>query len=164
VEEGAYSVLMVCMGNVCRSPTAEGVLRQMVAEAGLENHVRIDSAGTMDWRAGSPPDERSCHHAMQRGYDISALRARQVDAQDFEEFDLILAMDWRNLDELRDLCPANHQSKLRRLMEFAPRGTSEVVEDPYYGVPEDFERVLDHIEHACRGLVAHLRQSLGQPG
>ena len=161
--EARYSVLMVCMGNVCRSPTAEGVLRQIVREAGLQEQVHIDSAGTMDWRCGSPPDDRSCHHAALRGYDISSLRARQVDASDFEQFDLILAMDWRNLDELRDLCPAHQQSKLRRLMEFAPPGQGDVVEDPYYGRAEDFERVLDHVEQACQGLLGHLRQSLGEP-
>ena len=120
-----YSVLFVCMGNICRSPTAEGVLRHLVHEAGLQHAVRIDSAGTLDYHAGSPPDPRSQRHAGNRGYDLAALRARQVEAGDFERFDLILAMDWQNLHELKELCPAAYQYKLRRLMEFAPPGISD---------------------------------------
>jgi protein-tyrosine phosphatase len=157
-----YSVLMVCMGNICRSPTAEGVLRQMVREAGLEGSVHIDSAGTIDYHVGSPPDERSARHARQRGYDLSSLRARQVHQRDFERFDLILAMDWENLQELQSLCPAGHEHKLRRLMEFAPAGLGDVVADPYYGGRDGFERVLDHVEAACEGLLSHLRAAAAQ--
>jgi protein-tyrosine phosphatase len=153
-------VLMVCMGNICRSPTAEGVLRHFVHEAGLDDAVRIDSAGTLDYHSGSPPDSRSQKHAARRGYDLSAQRARQVRAGDFEEFDLILAMDWQNLQELEELCPARHRHKLRRLMEFAPAGLGDVVADPYSGGASGFETVLDHIEQACRGLLAHLRREL----
>jgi protein-tyrosine phosphatase len=156
-----YSVLMVCMGNICRSPTAEGVLRQFVREAGLEGAVHVDSAGTLDYHVGSPPDERSCAHARRRGYDLSRLRARQVEALDFERFDLILAMDWQNLEELRVACPPQHRHKLRRLMEFAPPGMGEVVPDPYYGNRKGFERVLDHVEQACRGLLIHLSDAVG---
>jgi protein-tyrosine phosphatase len=152
-----YSVLMVCMGNICRSPTAEGVLRHMVQGAGLEDAVLIDSAGTIDYHVGSPPDERSARHAQQRGYDLSSLRARQVHARDFERFDLILAMDWENLQELQSLCPAEHEHKLRRLMEFAPASLGDVVADPYYGKRDGFEHVLDQVEAACAGLVAHLK-------
>jgi low molecular weight protein-tyrosine phosphatase len=179
-----YSVLMVCMGNICRSPTAEGVLRHLVREAGLEEAIHIDSAGTLDYHVGSPPDERSCAHARRRGYDLSRLRARQVEALDFERFDLILAMDRRNLEELRDACPPQHQHKLRRLMEFAPAGhfdpstgsgqaklrtghfdklrtgMGQDIRDPYYGGSEGFEAVLDHVEQACRGLLIHLRDAL----
>ena len=155
-----YSVLMVCMGNICRSPTAEGVLRHLVREAGLEGAVHIDSAGTLDYHVGSPPDQRSCAYARRRGYDLSSLKARQVQAVDFERFDLILAMDWENLEELRDACPPQHQHKLRRLMEFAPAGVAEVVPDPYYGGSEGFEAVLDHVEQACRGLLIHLRDTV----
>lgn len=155
-----YSVLMVCMGNICRSPTAEGVLRHLVRQAGLEEAIHIDSAGTTGYHAGSPPDERSRAYARRRGYDLSGLRARQVKAVDFERFDLILAMDWQNLQELREACPPQHRHKLRRLMEFAPAGTAEVVPDPYYGGREGFEAVLDHVEQACRGLLIHLRDGV----
>jgi protein-tyrosine phosphatase len=148
------------MGNICRSPTAEGVLRHMLQESELADAVRIDSAGTLDYHAGSPPDPRSQKHAAKRGYDLSSLRARQVRMQDFEEFDLILAMDWQNLGELEDMCPPQHQHKLRRLMEFAPPGVNDIVPDPYTGGPLMFERVLDHIEQACRGLLVFLRGRL----
>jgi len=148
------------MGNICRSPTAEGVLRHLVREAGLEQAIDVDSAGTLDYHVGSPPDERSCAHARRRGYDLSRLRARQVEALDFERFDLILAMDRRNLEELRDACPPQHQHKLRRLMEFAPPGMAQDVRDPYYGGREGFEAVLDHVEQACRGLLIYLRDAL----
>lgn len=145
------------MGNICRSPTAEGVLRHLVRDAGMEASVEIDSAGTHDYHTGLPPDERSCAHAQRRGYDLSALRARQVRPLDFERFDLILAMDWDNLEALRELCPPRHLHKLRRLMEFAPPGTPEVVPDPYYGGKAGFEAVLNQVEQACRGLLQHLR-------
>jgi protein-tyrosine phosphatase len=160
---GKYSVLMVCMGNICRSPTAEGVLRHLAHEAGLQDRLRIDSAGTLDYHVGSPPDPRSQRHASRRGYDLSTLRARQVDAGDFERFDLILAMDWQNLEELLALCPQQHRHKLRRLMEFAP-GAGEVVSDPYYGGQDGFEAVLDHVEQACRGLLDHVRDALAPGG
>jgi protein-tyrosine phosphatase len=155
---------MCCMGNICRSPTAEGVLRHLLREADLAGTVHVDSAGTLDYHAGSPPDARSQQHALRRGYDLSSLRARQVRTRDFEEFDLILAMDWQNLEELRELCPPAHQHKLRRLMEFAPPGISEVVSDPYCGGASGFERVLDHVEQGCRGLLIYLRQRLELPG
>jgi len=148
------------MGNLCRSPTAEGVFRHVVREAGLQDRIHIDSAGTHGYHVGSPPDERSCHHASLRGYDLSGLRARQVQPADFERFDLILAMDWQNLALLEDDCPSEHRHKLRRLMEFAPAGLDDVVADPYYGGRQGFEIVLDHVEAACAGLLAHIRQSL----
>jgi len=162
--EARYSVLMVCLGNICRSPTAEGVLRHLVREAGLQDTVHVDSAGTLDYHIGSPPDERSCEHAMRRGYDLSGLRARQVQALDFAQFDLILAMDGQNMEALQSDCPAQHQHKLRRLMEFAPAGTGEVVADPYHDGQEGFETVLDHVEQACRGLLIHLREALQLQG
>jgi protein-tyrosine phosphatase len=160
MRKAKFSVLMVCMGNICRSPTAEAVLRQMLADAELADAVRIDSAGTLDYHAGEPPDARSQRHAAKRGYDMSGLRARQVGLQDFEEFDLILAMDWQNLGELQDMCPPHHKHKLMRLMEFAPPGVNDIVPDPYTGGPLMFERVLDHIEQACRGLVIFVRNRL----
>lgn len=155
-----YAVLMVCMGNICRSPTAEGVLRHLVAEAGLRDHIHIDSAGTHGYHVGAPPDERSTHHARLRGYDLSDLRARQVKPVDFARFDLILAMDHDNLALLQEDCPAEHRAKLRRLMEFAPPGLGDVVADPYYGGKQGFETVLDHVEAACEGLLLHIRSEL----
>ncbi|MEO5669545.1 MAG: low molecular weight protein-tyrosine-phosphatase [Ramlibacter sp.] len=157
-----YSVLMVCMGNICRSPTAEGVLRHLVQKAGLQDSVVIDSAGTLDYHVGSPPDLRSQQYARRRGYDLSVLRARQVNANDFGKFDLILAMDWQNLKDLEAVCPPQHMRKLRRLMEFAPPGLSDVVVDPYQRHHAAFEMVLDHVEAACRGLLAHIRAALQQ--
>lgn len=155
-----YSVLFCCMGNICRSPTAEGVFRHLVRQAGLEERILIDSAGTHDYHVGSPPDRRSCHHASLRGYDLSELRARQVHRRDFERFDLVLAMDWENLELLGELCPPEHSHKLRRLMEFAPPSLGEVVADPYYGGKDGFEAVLDHVEAACRGLLDHVGAQL----
>lgn len=155
------SVLFVCTGNICRSPTAEVVLRHKVAEAGLQDRVRIASAGTHDYHVGSPADERSSEHAQQRGYDLSRHRARQVHPLDFERFDLILALDRGHLDLLADDCPPHLRHKVRLLMEFAPAGHPEDVADPYYGGRQGFETVLDHIEAASEGLLAHIRRQLG---
>jgi protein-tyrosine phosphatase len=160
------SVLMVCMGNICRSPTAEGVLRAKVAQAGLTRQVHIESAGTHNYHPGSPPDERSQAHALRRGYDLSRLKARQVTPDDYADFDLILAMDWDNLALLQVDCPPQYAIKLKLLMEFAGaqagQGASHgaVVPDPYHGGEVDFERVLDLTEAACDGLVAVLAHSL----
>src|SRR4051812_12345262 len=117
---------MVCMGNICRSPTAEGVFRHLVEQAGLQERIHVDSAGTHDYHVGSPPDGRSTRHASLRGYDLSAQRARQVAPIDFERFDLILAMDRENLALLQQRCPPGQGHKLRRLMEFAPPGLADV--------------------------------------
>jgi protein-tyrosine phosphatase len=145
---------MVCMGNICRSPTAEAVLREKLRRAGLHNRVTVDSAGTHAWHAGAPPDARSVRHAARRGYDLSGLRARPVQARDFERFDLILAMDWDNLELLEGRCPGEHRGKLARLSQYALRFDSPVVPDPYAGIGADFDRVLDLIEDACDGLIA----------
>lgn len=150
-------VLMVCMGNICRSPTAEAVLRHRVTRLGLQAQVEIDSAGTHAWHTRNPPDERSIAHAARRGYDLSALRARRIEAADFERFDLLLAMDADNLAHLQAEAPAGAQQRLRLLLSFAPQLGLHEVPDPYYGGPAAFERVLDLIEVACDGLVAHLR-------
>jgi protein-tyrosine phosphatase len=117
--DSTYKILMVCMGNICRSPTAEGVLRAKLAQAGLSKRVLVDSAGTHNYHPGNPPDERSQAHALRRGYNLSALRARQVCAEDYDHFDLILAMDWDNLALLQEDCPPEHMVKLMLLMEFA---------------------------------------------
>jgi protein-tyrosine phosphatase len=156
------SVLLVCMGNICRSPTAEGVLRAKVAQAGLQTRVRIDSAGTHNYHPGSPPDERSQEHALSRGYDISHLRARQVSESDYAQFDLILAMDWDNLALLQQDCPPQYAHKLRLFMSFADPALAlgEVIPDPYHGREADFEDVLDKLEAASNGLVARLNAQL----
>jgi protein-tyrosine phosphatase len=142
-------VLFVCTGNICRSPTAEGVLRHLAKEAGVDVHV--ESAGTGDWHVGHPPDERAQSHARGRGYDLSAQRARQVSARDFEAFDLIVAMDRGHLRILEQQCPPAHRAKLRLLV------AGRDVPDPYYGGPEGFERVLDMVETACRALLQEMK-------
>jgi protein-tyrosine phosphatase len=142
-------ILFVCTGNICRSPTAEGVLRHLAKEFGLQVHV--ESAGTHDYHVGHPPDERAQEHAKNRGYDLSAKRARQLRKRDFEEFDIIVAMDRGHLELLRVHCPAQHHAKLRMLV----RGHD--VPDPYYGGPEGFEQVLDMVEAACLGLLHEIR-------
>ena len=155
-----YAILFVCTGNICRSPTAEIVLRQKVQQAGLGERVHIASAGTHDYHVGSPADERSAHHARLRGYDLSRHRAREVHPADFERYDLLLAMDHGHLELLEDDCPPQYRRKLRRLMEFAPAGLADEVADPYHGGKQGFETVLDHVEAACDGLLAHIRAQL----
>ena len=145
------SILFVCTGNICRSPTAEGVLRHLAAKESLE--LRIESAGLGDWHVGQPPDERTQHHARTRGYDLSAQRARQVTVRDFDDFDLILAMDRGHLHALQRLAPARHHAKVRLFVE------GRDIPDPYYGGADGFERVLDLVEERCRALLAELLTS-----
>jgi protein-tyrosine phosphatase len=147
-------VLMVCLGNICRSPTAEAVLRERLRLRGLHGQVEVDSAGTGDWHIGSPPDARSQRHARRRGYELSGLRARQVVESDFRRFDLVLAMDEDNLAELERLKPAGAAAELRLFAAAA-------VPDPYQGGPDDFERVLDIVESGCEALLAELHGRLG---
>lgn len=147
-------VLMVCMGNICRSPTAHGVLTQRVADAGLGDRIVVDSAGTHDYHVGRPPDERAQQHAARRGYDLSAQRARQLKAQDFDDFDLVLVMDDANQHAARALCPPGQRHKLRRLTDFCIRHRASEVPDPYYGGAAGFEAVLDLVEDACDGVLA----------
>ncbi|MGN7983151.1 low molecular weight protein-tyrosine-phosphatase [Burkholderia sp. 22313] len=151
------AICFVCLGNICRSPTAEGVMRHQVDAAGLADRIAIDSAGTGDWHVGEPPDTRAQAAARMRGYDLSALRARQVSTADFERFDLLLAMDEANLAELRRRCPPEHRGKVRLLMEFAPGVAETEVADPYFGGAQGFEQVLDQVERACAGLLDSLR-------
>ncbi|SFU62831.1 low molecular weight protein-tyrosine-phosphatase [Pseudoduganella namucuonensis] len=148
------SILFVCMGNICRSPTAEGVFRQRAQAAGLK--LDIDSAGTHDYHVGDPPDPRSTRHAAARGYDLSAQRARRVAASDFECFDHILAMDHDNLKLLQAACPPEYRHKLGLFMQYAANSKSAVVPDPYSGGAQGFDIVLDYIEDASDGLVAAL--------
>jgi protein-tyrosine phosphatase len=149
---------MVCMGNICRSPTAEGVFRQRLREAGLDHLVRLDSAGTHDYHIGKSPDLRASQAASRRGYDLSDLVGRQVCARDFETFDLILAMDAENLANLKRVCPAGQAHKLRLFLSFSERFAGQEVPDPYYGGPQGFDHVLDMVEDAAEGLLAEIRR------
>lgn len=147
-------VLFVCLGNICRSPSAEGVLRDLAAAEGLE--IEIDSAGTGDWHIGKPPYGPMTEAAARRGYDLSPLRARQVRRGDFDEFDLILAMDDENLANLERLRPAGNGTAVKLFLDYAPETGRAHVPDPYY--TRDFDEALDLIEQAARGLIAQLAQ------
>jgi protein-tyrosine phosphatase len=151
-------VLFVCLGNICRSPTAEAVLRALAAREAPDLGVEVASAGTAGYHIGEPPDPRTRAAAARRGYDLSALRARIVEPGDFEQFDLILAMDRENLQVLQRRAPPVAHERLRLFLEFGPQGGAEDVPDPYYGGANGFEEVLDLVEEASRGLLRHLRQ------
>ncbi len=150
-------VLMVCTGNICRSPTAQGVLERLAADAGMAGRLQVDSAGTHGYHVGEPPDARSQAHALRRGVDLSAQRARQLTARDFDAFDLVLVMDDANQHAARALCPPGQRHKLRRLTDFCTRHRASEVPDPYYGGAAGFEAVLDLVEDACDGLLLALR-------
>lgn len=151
-------VLFVCMGNICRSPTAEGVFREYVHRAGLIEEIQIDSAGTHSYHVGSQPDKRAQRAAMKRGVDLSTQRARSVAEQDFEVFDYILAMDGANYEDLVAFCPKDHQHKIHLYLTFAKNSDERDVPDPYYGGSKGFEYVLDLVEEAAEGFIEHLRQ------
>jgi len=154
-------VLFVCTGNICRSPTAEGGFRKLVADAGLADLIEADSAGTHGYHVGEAPDRRSRTAAAARGYDLSGLRARQIAGDDFHRFDLIIALDRDHHEILSRLAPPSTGHKLCMLMEFARRSAGDEVPDPYYGGPHGFELVLDLIEDAAEGLIDRLRAELG---
>ena len=154
------SVLVVCTGNICRSPTAEGVMRHRAKERGLADRVRIASAGTHDYHVGEPPDPRSVKHASKRGYDLSAQRAAQVKAGDFEEFDYILAMDRGHLRILKSMAPEGTKAKLGLFLEASGKWKGEDVPDPYYGAGADFERVLDMVEEAAERWLDRIEAEL----
>lgn len=160
IDKQQASILLVCMGNICRSPMAEGVLRYRLAQRARDLAVEIDSAGTTGYHSGSPPDRRAQVAAARRGIDISGLAARRVEAEDFERFDFILAMDTENLEYLLDEAEPEHQGKIRLFLDYAAGSSGRDVPDPYYGGPIGFERVLDLIEEAVDGLVDEL---LGGP-
>lgn len=149
-------VLLVCMGNICRSPTAEGVFRAQVEAAGLAKQIHIDSAGTHDYHIGSAPDGRAQNAAFKRGYDISGLRGRQVSQRDFAEFDYVLAMDMDNLSMMQASCPAQHAHKIGLFLEYSKNFLEREVPDPYYGGGAGFEKVLDLVEDAGQGLLTHI--------
>lgn len=155
------SVLFVCMGNICRSPTAEGVFRKLVREEGVDDWFEIDSAGTHAYHVGNPPDERAQRTALSRGVDLRNLRARQVTVADFEAFDHILAMDRQNFDTLLFVCPRSYSHKVKLFLEYAPSARTLDVPDPYYGGARGFEEVLDLVEKAAKGFLVSLRHELG---
>ena len=149
-------VLFVCMGNICRSPTAEGVFRKMAIENGLSGKLEIDSAGTHGYHAGLPPDSRATAHAAKRGVDLTALRAREVVPGDFVRYDYVIAMDEENIRHLKAICPEHLAGKIELLLDYADTSNRREVPDPYQGKAKDFELVLDLIEQGCRGLVNRL--------
>lgn len=149
------SVLFVCLGNICRSPTAEAVFRVRAAAAGLD--VEIDSAGTGAWHVGAMPDERAQAAGHARGYDLTPIRARQVSDRDYERFDLVLAMDHDNLATMKSRAPASSHERIRLFLEFAPELGLNAVPDPYYGGDQGFEEVLDLIESASDRLISYLQ-------
>jgi protein-tyrosine phosphatase len=155
-------VLFVCMGNICRSPMAEGVFRQLIRQAGLDDVVKVESAGTHAFHVGEGPDRRAASTAAKRGYDIADLRARRVEDSDFERFDLILAMDWDNLSLLQQMAPKKAHHKLQLLMRFATEHESATIPDPYYGAQQGFDQALDFIEDACAGLLDVARRRATQ--
>jgi protein-tyrosine phosphatase len=157
------SVLFVCAGNICRSPTAEGVFRAVAERGGLATRIRADSAGVGDWHRGLPPDRRAIQAARRRGYDLTALRARQVSDEDFAGFGWILAMDRSNLRALEAMRPNDFGGHLGLLLDVLPEAEVREVPDPYYGGPQGFEYVLDLIEAASRALLVQVRAALPEP-
>ena len=150
-------ILFICMGNICRSPTAEGVFRQQVEKLGLSEHFEIDSAGTGDWHVGLPPDSRAQQAARERNIDLSGLRARQVESRDLEYYDLVIAMDSDNRERLMGMAGDRHRHKVKLLLEYSDNPGDMEVPDPYYGGEHGFDLVLDLIEEACNQLLDSLR-------
>lgn len=156
-------ILFVCLGNICRSPTAEAVLRGIAVREAPDLVITVDSAGTANYHPGARPDRRAQAAARRRAYDLSALRARQVRNEDFAAFDLILAMDRNNLQELQERAPPDARAKVQLFLDYAPEQPVREVPDPYYGGSNGFEEVLDLIEAAARGLLRRLRTQAPQP-
>ncbi|WP_347329629.1 low molecular weight protein-tyrosine-phosphatase [Marinimicrobium locisalis] len=156
----AVNVLFVCLGNICRSPTAHGIFEQKVKDAGLQDEIVIDSAGTGGWHIGKGPDARASQFALDRGYDLSHLRARQTDPSDFLTYQYILAMDHANLADLERMKPPSYKGHLGLFLDFGNNPKYREVPDPYYGGDEGFQLVLDLVESACDGLLLDIRQQL----
>ncbi|KXB30217.1 MULTISPECIES: low molecular weight protein-tyrosine-phosphatase [Dechloromonas] len=157
-----FRVLLVCMGNICRSPTAEGVLRHFIKINNLGDKVEVDSAGTHGYHVGEAPDSRTQRAAAVRGYNLSQLRARKVARQDLDYFDLILAMDKSNFDNLQRMAAPEQQERIKLFMEYARNFDDDEVPDPYYGLGHGFDLVLDMVEDASLGLVDEIKQKLGR--
>lgn len=155
----AINVLFVCMGNICRSPTAEGVLSYLISEQGLDERIHVDSAGIVPHHAGEGPDPRARETALNRGIDLSSLRARQVCIEDFDEFQYILAMDWSNLRKLRLACPDDFRGRMQLFCDYVPHRKEREVPDPYYGGDEGFENVFDLVHEASASLLETLIQA-----
>jgi len=158
----SYRVLLVCMGNICRSPTAEGVLRQFVKINNLGDVIEVDSAGTHGYHVGEAPDSRTQRAAAMRGYNLSQLRARKVARQDLDYFDLILAMDKSNLDNLQRLATPEQQDRIKLFMDYAKNFDDNEVPDPYYGLGHGFDLVLDMVEDASLGLIEEIKKKIGR--
>ena len=152
------AILFVCMGNICRSPTAHGVFRALVESEGLSDRITIDSAGTHAYHVGSSPDRRAQATARERGIDLSDLLARRVEVEDFDSFDYVIVMDQDNYISLSEICPDRHLDKIQLFMDFASHMRTREVPDPYYGGASGFERVFDLVEAASQGLLQEIRQ------
>lgn len=156
-------VLFICHGNICRSPTAEGVFRKIVQDNNCENHFEIDSAGIIGYHEGEPADQRSTQAALKRGYDLSTIRSRPVGREDFKNFDYILAMDHSNMKNLRELCPDGvDQNKMQLFLNFSEKYKGQPVPDPYYGGGDGFDRVLQMCEDASHGLFSYLSKKISK--
>jgi low molecular weight protein-tyrosine phosphatase len=162
-KSGPVRVLFVCTGNICRSPTAEAIFLKLVRDAGLEERIVADSAGTHGYHVGEPPDERTCRAAIRRGYDLSPLRARKFERSDFQAFDMVLAMDRDNHAHLVRLVQPGDGHKLKMMMQYAKNFRESEVPDPYYGGSRGFELVLDMLEDASRGLLESILQKVRTP-
>lgn len=160
-EKDKVGVLFVCLGNICRSPTAEAVFKKVVEEEGLSDRFHIDSAGTGSWHAGEPADSRSRLEATKHGIDMAGKVARQVRKSDFDDFDYILAMDEQNFEVLEEICPDEHHLKLRLFMEYAPKHGMRGVPDPYYGGKDGFAKVFHICEDGSKGLLEELVAEFG---
>jgi protein-tyrosine phosphatase len=159
-DQKLVSVLFVCTGNICRSPTAEGVFRAMLKSTGLAEQVAVDSAGIAGYHKGEPPDERSTITARNRGIDLSNQRARQLDSEDFETFDFLVAMDQTHFDHMMRLCPESETARIKLLLDYAPQVGTRNVPDPYYGAHDGFNYVLDLVEAGSTGLLQEVRDLL----
>lgn len=151
-------VLFVCLGNICRSPTAHGVFEKLVKDAGLQHLIEIDSCGTGAWHVGEAPDERTQKKAKDKGYDLSYLRARKLNKEDFEKFDYILSMDTRNLADVIKKAPATYNGTIKLFLDYSQERNILEVPDPFYGDDETFERVFNLVESTCKGLMQELKE------